>query len=97
MSNLVQKNLVDLVVVEAGGEMTRHADPVRREIAQTCSRPGVVKCERPLRRVEVESNERFRPPPHSNQICHPTTITQRMPAARHGIRESTTESGDPGC
>lgn len=74
VGNLVQKHLVNLVVVETDGQVFRHGDVLRAVVAEPCACFRRVETERPLCGVEVEHDERIRPTTHPNQISHDSTI-----------------------
>ena len=69
MGNFVQEHLMDVVVIKSRGEMPRHGDALFGESTHAGAGLGVVESEAPGW-VEVQGDERIRPPSHSLEISH---------------------------
>jgi hypothetical protein len=69
MGDFVQQHLVDLVVLEALGEVPRDRDPMRAVVAEAGARRRAVEREGPLG-VEVQRDEGIRPDAHPGQVSH---------------------------
>ncbi len=74
---------MNFVIVKTGSKVAGQGDAVVTEVAQPCPGLRVIETEGPHRWVEVQRNQSIRPPSHSNQICHPTTITQQSGTVGH--------------
>lgn len=74
MGYLVQQNLMNLVVVELGGEVARNGDASIGVVAKACPPLRVIEAKRPttlpVQRVEVQPNERLRPDSHPFELSH---------------------------
>jgi hypothetical protein len=70
MRHLVQQHLVNLVILEPGGQVPRDRDAPIRKVAQPGTGAGVIEAERPSLALEVQADERLRPYAHSGQLSH---------------------------
>lgn len=93
--DFVQQNLMHLVIRIAAGEVARHGDPVLVKAAQPGPRLRVVESERPHVRVEVERDERLRPPSHPVQLCHASRLCRATGFLLDGARHAKSPAPHP--
>lgn len=75
VGDLVKEHLVNLIVVEPDGEVFRHRDPLVVIVTEPGAGFRRIEPEGPYRGIEMQRDERIRPPPNSHQVSHPMTIT----------------------
>ena len=66
----VEQHLVDFIILIFCGQVFGDGNVAVRKVAEACAGLGVIKSERPFRRIKVQQNEGIRPFPHTFEIGH---------------------------